>query len=96
MKSWSFASPPRAGEETACTALPDHRLAYLDYEGPISGGRGNVVRWDRGRYEVLACDDVLWELKLAGEKLRGEATFRRCGRSATEWRFMLAAEIAAT
>lgn len=33
-------------------ATPDHRPVYLDYEGPISGGRGEVTRvW---RLDVLA------------------------------------------
>jgi len=29
--------------------LPDHRRAYLDYEGPISGGRGRVRQVASGR-----------------------------------------------
>ena len=35
----TFALPrwPAAGEVTAAEALADHRLAYLDYEGPITG-----------------------------------------------------------
>lgn len=28
--------------------LPDHRRLYLDYEGPISGGRGEVRRITSG------------------------------------------------
>jgi len=24
---------------------------YLDYEGPVGGGRGTVTRWDGGEYE---------------------------------------------
>ncbi len=36
--------------------LADHRLTYLDYEGHISGNRGQVVRLDRGRY-VHSHDD---------------------------------------
>lgn len=31
--------------------LADHRLAYLDYEGHITGNRGQVIRLDRGRYQ---------------------------------------------
>jgi hypothetical protein len=31
--------------------LADHRLAYLDYEGPISGDRGAVHRLDQGTYQ---------------------------------------------
>ena len=38
--------------EMDAEVLPDHRLAYLDYEGPISGDRGSVTRWDRGTYDV--------------------------------------------
>ena len=34
--------PPTPGD--ALEPLPDHRRAYLDYEGPISGGRGRVRR----------------------------------------------------
>ncbi len=30
--------------QTRLERLPDHRLMYLDYEGPISGGRGAVRR----------------------------------------------------
>ncbi|MCC6678540.1 MAG: hypothetical protein IT436_15510 [Phycisphaerales bacterium] len=32
--------------------LPDHRPAYLDYEGPVSGNRGTVERVAAGRAEV--------------------------------------------
>jgi hypothetical protein len=30
--------------------LAKHRLAFLDYEGPVSGGRGNVVRVASGTF----------------------------------------------
>ncbi|MFO1066342.1 MAG: hypothetical protein U0892_20995 [Pirellulales bacterium] len=33
--------------------LADHRMAYLDLEGHVSGNRGHVIRLDRGR-----CRDV--------------------------------------
>jgi hypothetical protein len=32
--------------------IADHRLAYLDYEGPVSGDRGSVRRLDAGQYRV--------------------------------------------
>ena len=41
------------GSSVIATPLPDHRLAYLDYEGPISGDRGSVCCCDRGTYELL-------------------------------------------
>jgi hypothetical protein len=42
--------PLRAG--TPLTYLKDHRPAYLDYEGTISGGRGTVTRVLAGRHRV--------------------------------------------
>ena len=30
--------------------LPDHRTIYLDYQGPISNGRGSVTQIDTGLY----------------------------------------------
>ena len=51
--------------------IDDHRRAYLDYEGEISGGRGFVRRLDRGPAEVRAFDDARVLLVLGGEDLRG-------------------------
>jgi hypothetical protein len=70
-------APRVADEPITATRLADHRIAYLDYEGPISGDRGAVTCQDRGEYEVLSdangvlrvrlrgmrCDDVI-ELRL--------------------------------
>ncbi|MEQ1904016.1 MAG: hypothetical protein ABL888_07540 [Pirellulaceae bacterium] len=33
--------------------LADHRLEYLEYEGPVSGNRGSVARILRGTYTCL-------------------------------------------
>ena len=49
--TWRLLSEPAVGAEVRAERLADHRLAYLDYEGPVSGGRGSVVRWDYGTYE---------------------------------------------
>ena len=50
LRTWALPQPPDSGVEMACKALPDHRVEYLDYEGPVSGGRGTVDRWDWGTY----------------------------------------------
>ena len=44
----------RPGEGLAARKLPDHRLAYLSHQGPVSGGRGHVRRIHAGTYETLA------------------------------------------
>jgi hypothetical protein len=64
------------GASVIAEPLPDHRLAYLDYEGPISGGRGSVCCCDRGTYELL--QEVQGQktpkgltIHLGGERLNG-------------------------
>lgn len=51
LKTWRLLELPRPGVRLNIEAIGDHRLAYLDYEGPVSGGRGQVKRVDTGLYE---------------------------------------------
>jgi len=55
--TWALRELPAVGREVVAEELADHRLAYLDYEGEVSGGRGSVTRWDGGEYEVLGSHD---------------------------------------
>ncbi len=48
-----------------------HRLAYLDYEGPISGNRGSVRQVDGGGLRWLVMTEVLYVVELDGERLKG-------------------------
>jgi hypothetical protein len=89
LKTWALPEMPQPATDVQCEALPDHRLAYLDYEGPISGGRGSVERWDRGQYTVEHKDDSEWIVQLAGKRLSGKAAVRRCADAAGLWRFNL-------
>ena len=58
------------------TELPPHRRAYLDYQGPISDGRGTVVRIDRGSavIRLWARDRIVWDVRLRHFKGVIEAT----------------------
>ena len=67
--------------------LADHRLAYLDYEGPISGERGSVTRWDEGQYAVEQQTATQWVLLLAGEKLQGTVTLYCLADDLEKWFF---------
>lgn len=58
-------------QATKCRRLPDHRLAYLEYEGPVSKDRGTVARWDHGSFEFLTQTSYLLEGRLAGHQLLG-------------------------
>ncbi len=59
LSTWRLSSPPETGSVTA-ERIGDHRKAYLDYEGGISGGRGHVVPHSRGRYDLQG-DTLLLE-----------------------------------
>ncbi len=89
LKTWALPSIPAPGDDIECEALPDHRLIYLEYEGPISGNRGTVTRWDQGTFSVTTWTDDEIALLLAGEKLAGQIELRlmpdQCGR----WRLSL-------
>lgn len=71
LATWELHSPLSPGQTVIATQLPDHRRAYLDYEGDVSGGRGRVACWDRGRFETIEHRDGLWTLRLAGDRIQG-------------------------
>ena len=71
LRTWRLSSPPSQPGPIDAEPLADHRIAYLDYEGPVSGNRGNVTRWDHGTYEPLTDTDNRIELQLTGKKLSG-------------------------
>lgn len=41
------------GEKIPMVRLPDHRRRYLDYEGPISNDRGDVIQIACGTYRTI-------------------------------------------
>jgi hypothetical protein len=50
-KSWRLLARPTPGTTVPATPNADHRLHYLDYEGPVGGDRGTVTRYASGEYE---------------------------------------------
>jgi len=42
--------PKDIADVVEVTALDDHQLSYLDYEGPISNNRGTVERFAHGTW----------------------------------------------
>jgi hypothetical protein len=85
LRTWRLAEPPPPGERVAASASFDHRTIYLDYEGPVSGGRGAVKAWDRGTFEaqgdVSSAERVV--VNLRGTRLNGTAVLERG--AADEW-----------
>ena len=82
----TFALPhfPAAGETVGCEQLPDHRLAYLDYEGPVSDRRGSVARHDAGEYEIVSGTSETLVLRLRGQRCTGTLALLRRGEG-TAW-----------
>jgi hypothetical protein len=74
LRTWRLASAPEIGRPVLAEASFEHRLAYLDYEGPVSGGRGRVTRWDHGSYVVEAEEPERLVLYLEGQRLKGTVT----------------------
>ncbi len=77
LRTWRLSRPPDADDDVSAEPLADHRRAYLDYEGPVSGGRGEVRRWDAGDFLLLEEDAGRLRLRLDGAKLKGVATIER-------------------
>jgi len=77
LRAWAVDAPVVSGVDLPARALADHRGAYLDYEGEVSGGRGTVRRVDRGEYERLVWAEDLVRVRVAGDQLAGLVSLRR-------------------
>jgi hypothetical protein len=90
LRTWALSGEPLSAMEIEAELLPDHRLAYLDYEGPVSGDRGSVSRWDWGEYQLESATADAWQLVLHGTRLRGSMTVQK-GVGSHFWRVSLGA-----
>ena len=85
LDTWALAEEPRIGRVQVADRLANHRKAYLDYEGPVSGNRGYVTRWDEGPCRVEQSSDSLCIARLQGRRLRGLIQLQRLGDQAQRW-----------
>lgn len=85
--TWQMMTEPTgpAACPIECVRIKDHRKMYLDYEGPVSGGRGMVSRVDWGRYVVLADDEAGWNVRLRGVRMTGDYRLVRQSDSESAW-----------
>ncbi|MEX0610675.1 MAG: DNA polymerase ligase N-terminal domain-containing protein [Pirellulales bacterium] len=78
--------PPLANEDSVTAEqLANHRLAYLDKEGPLSNDRGRVSRSDYGTYERKENLPGSWYLVLEGDNWRGEITLQQTAAADRQW-----------
>jgi hypothetical protein len=85
LRTWTLAVLPDGTKLEPAEALTDHRLAYLEYEGPVSGDRGMVSRWDAGEYETLEESPTRLCVQLHGTRWRGKLTLERGDANAQRW-----------
>ena len=71
LRAWRLLEEPQPERVILAEANFDHRLVYLDFEGPLSGERGRVSRWDRGTFEWIANEAERLVVTLTGEKIAG-------------------------
>ncbi len=85
LRTWAMVELPQADRVIDAERIADHRLAYLDYEGPISGDRGTVSRCDEGEFQTVSDlpDELL--VVLRGRRLQGRLTLRHRD-DGTAWR----------
>ena len=85
--TWQLDLPPdrwRIGP-VAARRIGDHRLAYLDYEGPISGNRGRCRIVARGRCRVVQVEPGAVRLELSEGAMAGTAELVRTAPDSTLW-----------
>lgn len=82
LRAWRVLSSPDSDGPLTAEALPDHRTVYLDYEGPVSGNRGEVRQWDSGEYSLVAESESELIVELNGRRLCGKF---RLSQTETGW-----------
>ncbi|MBI5360130.1 MAG: hypothetical protein HZA48_06050 [Planctomycetes bacterium] len=79
LETWKAMNPPNyyACHPSFAQKIANHRTAYLDYEGEISGNRGKVTRWDKGTYRIIERTENRLTVYLTGQKGSGTFNFIR-------------------
>jgi hypothetical protein len=76
LRAWALSAEPLSRPEILAEQLADHRAVYLDYEGPVSGDRGSVTRWDAGEYRLESDTPGALICAIEGRRLHGKLSLR--------------------
>ena len=85
LRAWRLLEEPELDKVVPAEANFDHRLLYLEFEGPLSGNRGSATRWDAGTFEWIENDANRVVVELSGTKLAGEVELEK---QVAGWRFL--------
>ncbi len=88
LATWKIDVPPETAsvEGIPCERIADHRRRYLEYEGPISGDRGHVVRHGEGTCEVLRQGGRAWRVAFDGKLMNGVFLIEKADDQGAAWR----------
>jgi hypothetical protein len=75
--TWRLPRLPQVGDVLDAERVSDHRLVYLEYEGPISGNRGTVIRREQGTLTWLRQEENCVEVRLDGVHLHARLLLTR-------------------
>jgi hypothetical protein len=87
LRTWRLNAPPKPDGPVEAVASFNHRAVYLDYEGPVSGNRGMVRRWDAGTFTWTEDTADRVAVRLAGMGLRGLAVLEKVAADRWSLRF---------
>ncbi|MEX2139583.1 MAG: DNA polymerase ligase N-terminal domain-containing protein [Pirellulales bacterium] len=85
LRTWELEATPSHGVQVRALPLEDHRLDYLDYEGPVSKNRGTVGRWDAGEYQAISETEGELTVQVHGQQLRGRLHLQRDSADSGIW-----------
>jgi hypothetical protein len=88
LRTWAAAELPEAGIELSAQELAPHRLAYLDYEGEVSGDRGSVTRIAWGEYELFESSPVVIRVHLRGARVSGSLELSKAEAETSHWKLL--------
>ncbi len=77
LRTWALEREPTLATSIPASELAPHRALYLDYEGPVSQGRGVVSRFDRGTFTLHESSTDKLVIDLAGSVLQTRVTLVR-------------------
>jgi hypothetical protein len=86
--TWALETRLEHGAASPAQSLPDHRSAYLTYEGPVSGGRGQVTRWEQGDFRWLQRSGQSLQIQVVGQRLDGQIRLTREDSHAELWQIV--------
>ena len=74
LRSWRLFGVLMPGVAVPAEATPEHRLLYLDYEGFVSEGRGQVTRVDAGTFDWETQSPEIMPMRIFGQRFQGRLT----------------------